>query len=119
MRLHKDVESSSGSSNFSHVSNGDDKESNVISSPLPTSRSLSLMPFIAGKDDCWDVNHDYYVCLKTAKCRSNCQEHGNVDGRCNGSFPYLVPLCECLRPNCPPQAPSPSPSPLDALPQAK
>ncbi|KAL6620400.1 hypothetical protein ACP70R_035539 [Stipagrostis hirtigluma subsp. patula] len=76
-----------------------------------------LMPSVAGTDDCWDVNHDYYVCLKTAKCRSNCQEHGNVDGRCNGSFPYLVPLCECLRPNCPPQAPSPSPS--DALRLAK
>ncbi|KAL6609819.1 hypothetical protein ACP70R_039788 [Stipagrostis hirtigluma subsp. patula] len=77
-----------------------------------------LVPSVVGSDDdCWVLDNVYYIfCLKTAKCRSSCLAHGGVDGRCNGSFPYLWPSCECRRPNCTAQAPSPSPS--DALPPA-
>ncbi|KAL6609818.1 hypothetical protein ACP70R_039787 [Stipagrostis hirtigluma subsp. patula] len=62
-----------------------------------------LAPSAVGWDDCWVVDPaNYLVCTKTAKCRSTCQDHGFVDGRCKWGFPDLVPVCKCLRPHCPP-----------------
>ncbi|RCV17298.1 hypothetical protein SETIT_3G208800v2 [Setaria italica] len=66
-----------------------------------------LAPAVLGSsdDDCWVDDHVHYVvCLKTEKCRSSCVEHGSVDGRCQWGFPNLLPFCQCLRPNCPPEA---------------
>ncbi|KAM3272967.1 hypothetical protein ACQJBY_042792 [Aegilops geniculata] len=54
-------------------------------------------------DECWVLSRVYYYyCMRTAKCRRACQEHQFIDGRCWWKFPYLVPLCECLRPKCAP-----------------
>ncbi|XP_062232576.1 uncharacterized protein LOC133929833 [Phragmites australis] len=67
------------------------------------------VPSALGADDCWVLDRDrYYYCLRTAKCRRACLEDGFVDGRCNHAFPYLVPLCECLRPECATQVTSPA-----------
>ncbi|OEL12574.1 hypothetical protein BAE44_0026405 [Dichanthelium oligosanthes] len=56
---------------------------------------------VVGGDDCWfNNNADYPICFHQPKCRGHCQDKGNADGRCNKKFPNLVPICECLRPNC-------------------
>ncbi|XP_044949344.1 uncharacterized protein LOC123398973 [Hordeum vulgare subsp. vulgare] len=56
-----------------------------------------------GADECWVLSRDYYYyCMRTAKCRRACMEHHYVNGRCWWAFPYLLPLCECLRPKCAP-----------------
>lgn len=50
-----------------------------------------------GADECWVLDRDrYYYCFRTARCRTACA----VDGRCKHGFPYLMPLCECLHPQC-------------------
>ncbi|KAL6841394.1 hypothetical protein ACP4OV_028912 [Aristida adscensionis] len=61
-----------------------------------------LVPVAVGEDpDCWVLNRDrYYFCWRTSRCRSACLEDHFVDGRCNHDFPYLLPLCKCLRPEC-------------------
>lgn len=66
-------------------------------------RSADMMSTVLASDeDCWVPDHFHYViCFHQHKCRSSCQDHGFVDGRCAG-FPNLVPMCECLRANCPP-----------------
>ncbi|KAJ1263309.1 hypothetical protein BS78_09G173700 [Paspalum vaginatum] len=62
-------------------------------------------PFRGSNDDCWvDDRVQYVVCMRTARCRSSCLEHGYVDGRCQWGFPNLVPICECLLPKCAPGA---------------
>ncbi|RCV17297.1 hypothetical protein SEVIR_3G214000v4 [Setaria viridis] len=56
---------------------------------------------VLGSDDCWvNNNADYPICFHQPKCRGHCQDKGKVDGRCNSNFPNLVPICECLLPNC-------------------
>ncbi|KAL6609821.1 hypothetical protein ACP70R_039790 [Stipagrostis hirtigluma subsp. patula] len=58
-------------------------------------------PCVLGADECWILDrHRYYYCFRTSKCRSACLDDHFVDGRCNHGFPYLLPLCECLRPEC-------------------
>lgn len=65
------------------------------------------VPCALGADDCWVLDRDRYrFCFRTAKCRAACAEDRFVDGRCKHGFPYLLPLCECLRPQC--AAPGPS-----------
>ncbi|KAG8054891.1 hypothetical protein GUJ93_ZPchr0001g32608 [Zizania palustris] len=67
----------------------------VASSEVPSAQGQS--------EDCWIPDEIHYIfCIHTRKCRcrETCQHHGYVDGRCNGAFPYLGPLCECLLPNC-------------------
>ncbi|KAK3135309.1 hypothetical protein QOZ80_5BG0417370 [Eleusine coracana subsp. coracana] len=60
-----------------------------------------MTPSVLASDDCWETDHFHYViCFHQPKCRSSCQDHGFVDGRCAG-FPNLVPMCECQRANCP------------------
>ena len=59
------------------------------------------VPCAHGADDCWVLDRDHYrYCFRTAKCRAACAEDHFVDGRCKKGFPYLLPLCECLRPQC-------------------
>ncbi|CAD6333548.1 unnamed protein product [Miscanthus lutarioriparius] len=73
-------------------------------------QSCLQVPCALGADDCWVLDRDRYrCCFRTAKCRAACAEDHFVDGRCKKGFPYLLPLCECLRPQC--AAPSPSPQP--------
>ncbi|OQU78165.1 LOW QUALITY PROTEIN: hypothetical protein SORBI_3009G169650 [Sorghum bicolor] len=58
------------------------------------------VPCAHGADDCWVLDRDHYrYCFRTAKCRAACAEDHFVDGRCKKGFPYLLPLCECLRPH--------------------
>lgn len=59
------------------------------------------VPCALGADDCWVLDrHRYRFCFKTARCRTACAADRFVDGRCKHGFPYLLPLCECLRPQC-------------------
>ena len=69
------------------------------------------VPCALGADDCWVLDRDRYrYCFRTAKRRAACAEDHFVDGRCKKGFPYLLPLCECLRPQCaaPPPAERPA-----------
>nr|CAB3461204.1 unnamed protein product [Digitaria exilis] len=62
---------------------------------------LEMPSWALGADDCWVLDrHRYYYCFRTARCRRACAEDGFVDGRCKHGFPYLMPLCECLHPQC-------------------
>jgi hypothetical protein len=59
------------------------------------------MGVVGSEDDCWvNNNADYPICFHQPKCRGHCQDRGKADGRCNNKFPNLVPICECLLPNC-------------------
>ncbi|KAG2626866.1 hypothetical protein PVAP13_3KG483967 [Panicum virgatum] len=50
---------------------------------------------------CWVLDRRRYrYCFRTARCRRACAEDRFADGRCKHGFPYLLPLCECLRPRC-------------------
>ncbi|PUZ65566.1 hypothetical protein GQ55_3G234400 [Panicum hallii var. hallii] len=62
---------------------------------------LQAPPSALGADECWVLDRRRYrYCFRTARCRRACAEDRFADGRCKHGFPYLVPLCECLRPRC-------------------
>ncbi|KAJ1263310.1 hypothetical protein BS78_09G173800 [Paspalum vaginatum] len=50
-----------------------------------------MAPSVLGSDNCWVGSSNYPICFHQPKCRGHCQDHGNVDGRCEYSFPDLVP----------------------------
>ena len=62
---------------------------------------LQAPPSVLGADECWVLDRRRYrYCFRTARCRRACAEDRFADGRCKHGFPYLLPLCECLRLRC-------------------